>query len=346
MSNEEKIPDMSDILSQSDIDALMEQTAPSTEQAVYHANGELFEESNELPVESYDFRNPAFLTEVEMRQVRIRHEQFIYYLAARLSMYLRMDAELQMSQLATQPYSLFTSNLPNPAFISLFKMEELNGVGILNITPRLAMTIVDRLLGGRGHSVRSERYLTELEIALMGDIIQAIIEEWVRQWADIQEMNPTIIGHENNGRFLQTAASDAIMLSITIDVMLGDCSEPMHIGIPYYTMEPVIRKLQARNRSFAGSIDQLNGVRWREAYDEIDMLVDAEWDAMESTVGDILSWQPGDLLVLPQTILQDTRLRIKGCDRFKGEIGLEDDGQVSVRITEGNNPLAEGKTND
>ena len=41
----------------------------------------------------------------------------------------------------------------------MFKVEPLVGVGILDINPRLALTIADRLLGGRGHSVKAERYL-------------------------------------------------------------------------------------------------------------------------------------------------------------------------------------------
>src|SRR6185503_19483470 len=100
-----------------------------------------------LKVEAYDFRNPVFLSEIELRRLRLLHEDFIRYLSARLSLYLRMELGLKMARLTTATYAKFTDSLPNPTHLCLFKVEPLVGVGILDINPRLALTIADRLLG-------------------------------------------------------------------------------------------------------------------------------------------------------------------------------------------------------
>ncbi|MEQ1843626.1 MAG: flagellar motor switch protein FliM, partial [Verrucomicrobiales bacterium] len=176
-------------------------------------------------VEACDFRNPAFLSEAELRRLRLLHEDFIRYLSARLSLYLRMEFGLKMARLTTIPYSKFTDALPNPTHISLFKVEPLVGVGILDVNPRLALTIADRLLGGRGHSVKAERYLTEIEIAMIEDVIVIFLEEWCAQWKSEQELRPLIIGHENNGRFLQTSPRDSVVLAMALECNFGDCSE-------------------------------------------------------------------------------------------------------------------------
>ena len=76
----------------------------------------------------------------------------------------------------------FAENLPSPAHLCLFKAEPLSGVGVLDINPRLALTLVDRMSGGRGHSVKTERYLTEIETALLEDILNVVLEEWCVQW--------------------------------------------------------------------------------------------------------------------------------------------------------------------
>jgi flagellar motor switch protein FliM len=165
-----------------------------------------------LKVEAYDFRNPVFLSEIELRRLRLLHEDFIRYLSARLSLYLRMELGLKMARLTTSTYAKFTDSLPNPTHLCLFKVEPLVGVGILDVNPRLALTIADRLLGGRGHSVKAERYLTEIEIALIEDVINIVLEEWCAQWKTEQELHPVLIGHENNGRFLQTSPKDARVL--------------------------------------------------------------------------------------------------------------------------------------
>lgn len=323
--------DLNEILSQNDIDALMSEAMAAPQEIVYSYDGKRMEGSDKVHIENYDFRNPVFLTEIELRQVRIRHEQFIHYLAARLSLFLRMDFGLKMSQLYTVPYKRFTESIPNPTHISLFRIDQLSGVGILDLNPRLAMTIVDRLLGGKGHSVRDERYLTEIEMALVEDVIYLILEEYCRQWEDTRELNASIIGRENNGRFLQTSPHDAIMLVLTMEATLGDCSEAMQIALPYYTIEPVIRKMQENAKRFNSTVGEKQEPRWMPVYNEITVPVRAEWRAFESTVRDLLALRPGDLVMLPNNIMDETTVCLADTEHFKGSVGLDGD-HVAVKI--------------
>ena len=155
------------MLDQSEIDKLLAQAEAADAPSLLHANGKRGGTEELGRVETYDFRNPAFLTEVELRRLRILHEDFIRYLSARLSLMLRMDCSMTMSRLQTQTFEKFSEGLSSPTHICLFKVEPMVGVGVLDINPRLAITLVDRLLGGKGHSVKSERYLTEIEVALL-----------------------------------------------------------------------------------------------------------------------------------------------------------------------------------
>lgn len=323
--------DLNEILSQSDIDALMTEAMTAPQEVIYSYDGNRMDASEKVHIENYDFRNPVFLTENELRQVRIRHEQFIHYLAARLSLFLRMDFGLKMSQLYTVPYKRFTESIPNPTHIALFRIDQLAGVGILDVNPRLAMTIVDRLLGGKGHSVRDERYLTEIEMALVEDVIYLILEEYCRQWEDTRELNASIIGRENNGRFLQTSPHDAVMLVLTMEATLGDCSEAMQIALPYYTIEPVIRKMQENAKRFNSTITEKQEPRWMPVYNDISVEVRAEWNAFNATVRDVLALRPGDLVMLPGNIMDDTTVSLAGTDRFSGSVGLDGD-HVAVKI--------------
>ena len=325
--------DLNEILSQSDIDALMTEAMTAPQEVVYSYDGHRMQTTEKVHIENYDFRNPVFLTENELRQVRIRHEQFIHYLAARLSLFLRMDFGLKMSQLYTVPYKRFTESIPNPTHIALFRIDQLSGVGILDVNPRLAMTIVDRLLGGKGHSVRDERYLTEIEMALVEDVIYLVLEEYCRQWEDTRELNASIIGRENNGRFLQTSPHDAVMLVLTMEASLGDCSEPMQIALPYYTIEPVIRKMQENAKRFNSTVSEKQEPRWMPVYNNINVPVRAEWKAFEATVRDVLSLRPGDLIMLPNNIMEETTVCLADTERFKCSLGLDGD-HVAVKITQ------------
>lgn len=285
-----------------------------------------------LKVEPYDFRNPVFLSEVELRRLRLLHEDFIRYLAARLSLYLRMELGLKMAKLTTATYAKFTDSLPSPTHLCLFKVEPLIGVGILDINPRLALTIADRLLGGRGHSVKAERYLTEIEIALLEDVVNIVLEEWCTQWKTEQELRPQIIGHENNGRFLQTSPKDAIVLILTLEANFGDCSEQVQIGVPYYTIEPVVKKMQARRQKDTAVSTTARKAEWQAAYEHITVPVRAEWSALDISLREVVSLRVGDVFELPASIFHETRVLLNNVPKFVGTVGLDSD-RVAVQLT-------------
>ncbi|MEO6006191.1 MAG: FliM/FliN family flagellar motor switch protein [Opitutus sp.] len=332
MADDPSIPPAS-ILDQSEIDKLLAQevaVAPP-KQFLIRPDGSKGSGAP-LKVEAYDFRNPNFLSEIELRRLRLLHEDFIRYLSARLSLYLRMELGLKMARLTTATYAKFTESLPNPTHLCLFKVDPLVGVGILDVNPRLALTIADRLLGGRGHSVKAERYLTEIEIALLEDVINIILEEWSAQWKIEQELHPMIIGHENNGRFLQTSPKDAIVLILTLEANFGDCSEQIQIGVPYYTIEPVVKKMQARRQKDTAVSTTIKKASWHSAYEHITVPVRAEWAALEVDLREITSLRVGDVFELPSSIFQETRVLLNGTPKFVGTVGL-DSTKVAVQLT-------------
>jgi hypothetical protein len=110
-----------------------------------------------------------------------------------------------------------------------------------------------------------------------------LLEEWCAQWKSEQELRPLIIGHENNGRFLQTSPKDAIILSLTLEASFGDCSEQIQIGVPYYTIEPLVKKMQAKRQKDTAVSPAVKSAEWQKAYDRIQVPVRAEWQALDLT---------------------------------------------------------------
>lgn len=322
----------SDFLDQAEIDRLMAQSVEARQAAAPAIVGAAAVLPANAKVGTYDFRNPAFLSEAELRRLRLRHEDFIRYLSARLSLYLRMEFGLKLAKLTTLSFSKFCESLPNPTHLALFKVEPLAGVGILDINPRLALTIADRLLGGRGQAVKAERYLTEIEIALIEDAMIVLLEEWCAQWKAGQELRPVIVGHENNGRFLQTSPKDTVVLALTLECSFGDCSEQIQIGVPYHTIEPLVKKLHARRQQGSAAAPPERRAEWQPAYDRIALPVRAEWQACELSVREISSLRVGDVIEMPSALCHETRVLLNGTPKFVGTVGLEAE-RVAIQLT-------------
>jgi flagellar motor switch protein FliM len=180
--------------------------------------------------------------------------------------------------------------------------------------------------------VKAERYLTEIEVALLEDVIVIVLEEWCGQWKSEQDLRPVIVGHENNGRFLQTSPKDAIVLALTLEVNFGDCSEQMQLGVPYYTIEPLVKKMQARRQKDSAVTTIEKRASWQKAYDNISMPVRAEWDAFELSLREVSSLRVGDVIEMPAELVQQTRVLLNGTPKFVGTVGLDTD-RVAVQLT-------------
>jgi flagellar motor switch protein FliM len=315
-------PGTQEVLSQTEVERLLAEVAEQeSATTIVKSGGEKGQKSLES-IQPYDFRQPAFLSATELRKIRIRNETFIHALAARLSIYLRIEFNLQMSKLHTLPYAKFAESLSNPTHLALFKVDPLRGISLLDIPPRLGLTIVDRLLGGAAHSVNSERDLSDIESALLDQAILVILNEWCNHWSFTQDLRPALVGHENNPRFLQTATHDTVMLGLGMEARLGDCVEQIQIAIPYYTLEPLVLQMNGQGEAAQKQAGGPAAKRaWNRTLDDVRIPVVAEWEGLELTAREIARLQPGDVLQLSSQCADQVQVRLARIPKFLGRLG-------------------------
>jgi flagellar motor switch protein FliM len=323
---------MAGTLNQSDIDRLVAEAAQSSAPSIYRFDGSRFPTANQVQAKAFDFRTPIHLAEAEIRRIRTIHTGFISTISARFSSLLRADMSLKLAKLTTMPYGKFAESMKNPTHISLFKVDQLPGIGILEIHPRLAISMTNRMLGGRGSTSDEERYLTEIEIALLEEIVDIIVNEWCRQWKDERQYSGRQIGHENNPRFLQACSNDTVMLALTIEALAGDSVELIQIGVPYNMLEPIAKNMHNRRSRDLQAQPDIKPQQWRSSYNQISVPLVADWEVPGVNVSDVLRLRVGDVLEMPKTTLNNTRVRIANAPRFSAQAGCEN-GHVAIQIT-------------
>ncbi len=291
---------------------------------VYGPNGQVTRHKPES-IRAYDFRQPAFLAPTEMRKLRQRHEEFVRSLAARLSMYLRLEVSVEMSKLQTICYQNFAESLGTPTHLSLFKADSLKGICLLDIPPRLGLTIVDRLLGGPAQVQKENRDLTEIETALLDQVVQLIINEWCHQWHSFEELRGTLLGHETNGRFLQSAPHDTVMVFVAMEVRLGESVEQMQMAFPHYTLEPIVKHLTALSVAERETAPAASAVetRWNPELDDVPVGVTAEWSGLQLTARELMALKAGDVLMLDPQVTELVQVHVASAAKYSGRLGTQ-----------------------
>jgi flagellar motor switch protein FliM len=315
------VPASQETLSQSEVERLLSQVrAEETNATVLRPGGRKTRLRKE-DVQPCDFRQPAFLTSGELRRIQLRHEEFIRSLAAHLSIYLRLEVVIHLSKLQTLGFQKYIDGLPNPTHLTQFKVEPLKGVCLLDMSPRLGLTFVDRLLGGPAHSVNPNGELSEIEAALLDQVAGLILNEWCALWQKIQNTRPVLLGHESNGRFLTSSARDAVLLILSMEVRLGDCVEQMQLAFPLMTIEPLVRN-SAQAAALQPDAPGLRGqLKWNPGFDEVLVRLHAQWQGLDLSARELTRLKCGDVLLLEANCFDRVEIRFEQLPKFYGRLG-------------------------
>jgi flagellar motor switch protein FliM len=295
--------------------------APPEAVLVFHSAGQREHRPATL-VRNHDFRQSGFLAPSELRRIRLRHEQFIRSLAARLAIFLRLEVSVQLTKVQITSYQKFAEALGSPTHITLFRTEPLKGVGLLVIPPRLGLGFVDRLLGGPGQMPESARELSEIEIALIDQIATLTLGEWCAHWPEMKELRPALLGHENNSRFLQTAAPDTAMLVLTVDTGMGGAVESVQLAFPYATVEPLMKQLAPALPEPESVPTRSSAVQWNAEFDDLKVKASVEWQGLKITAAEITRLKKGDVLMLAPECAGLVQLSLGKTPKFAGKPGV------------------------
>ena len=276
----------------------------------------------ERPVQSFHLHQPSLLSPLELRRLQLRHEEFARSLATRLSIHLRLEVAVRIAGLETCFYPQLIERLPTRTQLALFRIESMDGVGLIEVPPALGIAIVDRLLGGTGKVDPLERDLSEIEASLLDQAIDLLLKEWCQVVPSMPDPRPTILSHETNPRFLQMAPSDAGVLVLVLEFKFQDVTAKVHIGWPSAMFRPVIQHLsppaETKQDSSPAPVAPL---RWNNELNSVRIPLTFEWDGVEIDARKLAQLKVGDVLPIASDRINHTCVRLAKVPKFAGRLG-------------------------
>jgi flagellar motor switch protein FliM len=322
---------MADILSQEEIDALLDVVEEDGDDVLEST------EENLLPqrqVTLYDFKRPNRVSKEQLRAFKGVHDKMSRSLASQISSIMRSIVEIQLHSVDQMTYGEFLMSLPNPTSFNVFSVKPLEGSGIIEINPSIAFPMLDRLLGGKGEPFDASREFSDIELSLFETILRVMMSTLKEAWGPVMEIYPTIESKESSPNVVQIVAQNEIVVMVVMEIIIGHSSGMMNICYPVIALEPVLPKLASRDL-------MLNETSTKKSRNtELQVLlggakvdIEANLGDADLTMGDILELQVGDVLRLSSAADDIVTVSVDGKERFRGEIGLRR-FRKSISITE------------
>jgi len=291
----------------------------------------------------YDFWRPNKFSKEHLRTLEMIHQHFARRLSSFLSGYLRTAVSVEVASVGQMIFEEFTRSIPTPTMLTIFSMEPLEGLGILEINCQLAYSIIDLLFGGPGAINGQLREPTDIELLVVRRLGKRILEHFSISWQDFYPVAPEIQSVETNPRMQQFYSPNEVVALITFDISINEESKGlMNLCLPYLLLAPLVSQLSVRQQFVRQSISpKPEDIRWLQhwlGFSRVDLAV--VLGESEITIRDLLGLQIGDVLMLNRRFDQDLHLYVEGELKFSVQAGRVKENlavQVVSLLEEGNN---------
>ncbi len=317
---------MAEFLTQEEIDSLLQaarQEALTTDQPMRHN------------VVSYDFRRPNRISKNQLRSIQNLHETFAETLSYYFVSKLQTVATVNVTSVDQLFYSEYILSVTNPNCLYVFDIEGSDGAGVLEISPPLALTLIERLLGGTAEQPRKPRSITPIEQAVLRGVVEHVLADLTSAWRSVTDCTFRYNRFESEPDFVQIAPSSEIVLVVSFDVSVGLNAFVMNICYPTFALEEVIARLNTEtlaSRYVGRRRDQESSRTLQQHLGVIELPLVAELGKATITVRELLDLAIGDVLKLDTPIIGELVVSLDGKPRFAARPGKVDD-KKAIRIT-------------
>ncbi len=270
---------------------------------------------------TYDFRRPDRIAKDQLRAIHLLHDNFARNLASSLSAYLRAYVIVNLVSVEQLSFAEFSQCLPSPTCMVCLGMKPFDGSAVMELNPSLIFPLLEMLLGGNGRGLtRINREVTEIEQQILDTLFRIMLHDLKEAWQGVTNINFTIEGRETEPQLLQILAPTEAVVSIGIEVRIGETTGMMNIGVPSI----IIKMLRHR-------FDQQWSVRKTDSTEEeqtrvLDIIKKANVDMEVRLLGPLLSVDSllkldvGDVLSFDHAVGKPLALLANGKTKYQGQV--------------------------
>lgn len=317
---------MADVLSQSQIDALLNSMQNPEAEAVVEKPKE--EEKN---YRKYDFYSPKKYTKDKLKMLRSIYDNYARVATSQINGLFRIASEVEVVGVEEQRYYEFGNALNETDVITIAKLDlhdhSKNPPMLFHISPSLMGSMIDRILGGTGSDcgVDASYAYTDIELALYEKIIRHLVKITSDVWASNIKFDIVFDRVEENPSMFQGISVDETVVIIMLNIQMNEVSGVMNICIPgtlLFNMFDIIDKTKhladedSQVRKKASRNDLVENIK------KAKMDISAQLGTVRLNVDDLYNLHVGDVIDLNKSQNSEVTVHVEGQPWFMGKLGV------------------------
>jgi len=269
----------------------------------------------------------------KLPMLEVVFDRFVMMQTTSLKKLTSSNADIQMSSIKSTRFIEAMGSIPLPGLLSVVTATPWNGQFVLAMDAPLIYSSLEIMLGGRkSKPARAEgRNFTSIERRLAQKLMTTMLHDLQEAFAPLSEVVFEVDRIEANPQFAAVAQNSSPAVHAVFELTLDDRKGRAEFIVPYATIDPIRKLLQ---KVFLG--EKLGGDPTWEAHLKGEIGVShvpmrAVFHELETTLGDVLDWRPGQTIELQVPSDHMTTLSSGRIPMFRGRMGQKN-GCKAVRV--------------
>ncbi len=332
---------MADVLSQSQIDALLKSmaTAPAEPAATAVKDEKKKVETEQVKYSKYDFYSPRKFTKDKMKILTSVFENYARIITSQVNGVFRVMTDITVMEVQERRYYEYVNSLNENDTVTLVNAiipdQNKNLVPLMMyVTPGLVITLIDHMLGG-GESVvkvkEGYRY-SDVETALYRRILSYLIQALKDGFSNYISMEFKAQRIEDNPSMIQDVGLDETVAIIHLNVdVTGLAVERIRICLPGTLLEAIFQVIDTRKHIARGYAYEDNRETILDNIRQSQLPVTGQLGTVFLDLSDIYHLKVGDVIDMSKGKDKDVKLFVGKQAWFTGKMGVYKKN-VAVRI--------------
>ena len=337
---------MSDVLTQEEIDALLEGVRNGDVEVGHHIS------DPDAEIGEYNINERDKITRGRLPSLEMIDQRFARRFAASVFDIVRKSVSLKIGELKMQKFGEYLDSLPTPSNINSFTIAQLDATALIVMSRPLVDWFVDLYFGGRAKPPSGEPRVefTPTELRIINRILTSAFEDLRQAWEPVAQLDFGYAGSESNPKFANYFSQSEIVLVSEFQVV-GETNEEgqeeqygqLGIMLPFSALEPFREALDSGLQSDQAAKHE----RWKTALGDrlvnADIELRSELATSRMKLRDLSRLKPGD--IIPIEMSEEVTVKAKDTPIFSGIFGTHK-GNNAIRVMKPTQPISQREVSE
>ncbi|MFQ5750925.1 MAG: flagellar motor switch protein FliM [bacterium] len=318
-------------LSQSEIDALLSQT-----QAKQDNQNEAVTTKGKA-VFAYNFRKQKKFNKSQFVLLEGIHKRFLRNIEVTLTNLLNTPVMATLAAATELTYNDCTDSFSSPTCLYLLNINDGMGKFLLEIDPKFAFFVIDKILGGSGKEMNAmDRELSLIEEKIMFRVVKLLNQDLKEAWDRIDSFKIEIEGFYAQPDYVQVIGNMDAVILISMDVRKAEnVLGYLNFCIPSDILERLLEKYDRTSDRLQRTKQQYSDARKDIEHQISDAIlpIKAILGETQMKVSELLNLRTGDIIFLHSEANKPIDIFVGDLKLYKG-LPIKKENSMMVKISE------------